>query len=96
MFKMTSYPRKIMVFDERIKSYDECIFQIKPKQSFCFYCFLLAIIKYKVFNHAFLHTLQICDNCAGIYYGGTIPLNGTELIPHDPLLDYLNEIDPIP
>jgi len=85
-----------MVFDQKIKSYDECIFEIKPKKSFCFYCYLAATIKYNVFNISFVEFLQICDKCASIYYGGSIPKNRTEPIPHDPLLDYLNEIDPIP
>ena len=93
---MTKYPHKIIVFEERIASYDEKIFEIKPKKSFCFYCYHPAIIKYMVHNHAFLELLQMCDKCASLYYAGTIPYNGTKPIPHDPLLDYLNEIDPNP
>jgi len=92
---MTSSPRKIMVFDERIKNYDEGIFEIKPKKSFCSYCYHPAIIKYEVYNHAFIHFLQVCNTCASLYYGGVMPVRGTELIPQDPLLGYLNEIDPI-
>ena len=86
---------KIIVFDERISNYDEKIFKIKEKVSVCFYCYKLKPISHKIYNHAFMHTLQICDDCASLYYGGIIPYYGTEEIPHDPLLDYLNEIDPI-
>ena len=87
-------PRKIMVFDERISSYDEKIFEIQPKQSLCFYCYEFKKIKYGVYNHAFTAPLQMCDDCASIYYAGIIPYFGINPIPHDPLLDYLNEIDP--
>lgn len=84
-----------MVFDERINNYDEKIFKIKSKKSPCFYCYKIKEIKYKTYNHAFSEPLQICDDCASIYYGGTIPYGGIEMIPHDKILDYLNEIDPM-
>lgn len=87
-------PRKIMVFDERIASYDEKIFEIEPKESLCFYCYKVKEIKYKVYNHAFIYTLQMCNDCASIYYGGGIPYYSDKPIPIDPLLTYLNEIDP--
>ena len=87
---------KIIVFDERIDSYDERIFQIKPIKSLCFYCKKIKEIRYKILNIVFLVPLQICDDCASMYYGGVIPLGGTEPIPHDPLLDYLEKIDPNP
>ena len=87
--------RKIMVFDERISSYDEKIFETKPKESICFYCYKNKKIKYRIFNNIFLFPLQICDDCASIMYGGIVPYNSKNKIPHDPLLDYLNEIDPI-
>ena len=87
--------RKIMVFDERIDNYYEKIFEIQSKVSLCFYCYKVKEIKYKIYNHAFTDTLQMCNDCASIYYGGVLPYGGNEMIQHDSLLDYLNEIDPI-
>lgn len=89
-------PRKIIVFTERIDDYDERIIQIKPKKSVCPYCYKIKEIQYKILNVVFPEPLQICDDCASLYYAGVTPFFGTKPIPYDPLLDYLDEIDPIP
>jgi len=90
--------RKIMVFDERINSYDESVLTHEPRDGICDYCYKWKVIKFSVINHAFLHPLDMCDDCATKYHGGCEVRNHEGIIieiPTDPLLDYLNEIDPI-
>lgn len=85
---------KIIVFDERISSLNENMFEVKPELKRCLFCGNIKSIRYKIHNVAFIELLLICDGCAIQYYGGLIPCNGTERIPVDPLLAYLEEIDP--
>jgi len=90
---------KIMVFDERISNYDEWMIRIEPKDTICDYCFDYTNIQYLVYNHAFIHLFDICDKCATKYHGGReiqcYPSGEKIRVPTDPLLEYLNEIDPL-
>jgi len=93
--------RKIIVFDERISSLDEDIWEVTPKKNICDFCGQYRETKYKIHNLAFINLLDLCDKCAILYYGGITPISGilnveASKIPIDPLLDYLNKIDPIP
>lgn len=91
-------PRKVMVFDERIDSYNEYRYARRPFSTFCHYCYEYKELRIGIHNPAFLYPLYICDDCAMIYYGG-LEISGPNgevfEIPVDPLLEYLNEIDPI-
>jgi len=87
---------KIIVFDERITAYDETIFLIKKRHGRCQYCGGIKEIKHEIHNSAFLVGLPICGDCISFHYGGCIPDNCTDKIPIDPLLSYLEEIDPNP
>lgn len=90
---------KIMVFTERIKDWDIVAIGTPVKETMCFMCYNIKLCKYSIFDPAvFVGIHPICDKCASYYYGDAevrCADKPNEIIPHDPLLDYLNEIDPI-
>lgn len=91
---------KIMVFTERIKDWDIEIIGTPKKKTMCFMCYQIKECKHSISDPViFIGFQPICDKCASYYYGDAEVRcfnRPNEIIPHDPLLDYLNEIDPIP
>lgn len=92
---------KIMVFDERIKSYNERIFTVKPCNGECGMCGEYHEgMEFKVQSvHAVMFGVYpICLSCARIYYGGqeVDGFGGKRTLAEDPLLEIINWHDPIP
>ena len=99
--------KKIMLFTQTIDDLNSAIHDVFwiPKKDFgyCFYHHdgkggFTNDIQFVVKAPFIMEETQMCMECAMRLYGGykAHSTHGRRAIPIDPMLDYLNEIDPIP